>query len=204
MDTFIHLQSSTMEPCSTSRAFLEAATWVCAGCRMPRNVAENVSIVIDGSSLKAKLLTFVSGLSIGLMNEKLLGLLNPQYVSTDLILDPVYDLDGALIEEWKAFRAKERVIIRGSKNVTCRVCTECGRNVYFAMGKRYLSPAPSGKRWILGSDLYGLVIPQSDFDRFEQKELSGVTIDKLEVREVSNDGLGAIRWNSLEVTIEAY
>jgi hypothetical protein len=170
---------------------------------MPQNVLENVSIVIDRSSLKAKLLTFVSGLSVGLMNEKLLGLLDSQSVSTDLILDPVYDLDGVLVEEWKAFRAKERVIIRGSKNVTCRVCTECGRNVYFAMGKRYLFPAPSGKRRILGSDLYGLVIPQNDFDRFERKELTGVTIDKLEVREVANDGLGAIRWNSSGVASEA-
>jgi hypothetical protein len=199
MDTFIHLQSSTMEPCSTSRTFLETATWVCTGCRMPRNVVENISIVIDRSSLKAKLLTFVSGLSIGLMNEKLLGMLDAQAVSSDLILSPIYDLDGIMVEEWKAFRAKERVIIRGSKNVTCRVCTECGRNVYFGMGKRYLSPAPSGRRRILGSDLYGLVIPQNDFLSFERKELAGVTIDKLEVREVANDGLGDISWSKSDI-----
>jgi hypothetical protein len=199
MDTYIHFQSATMEPCTTSRGVIEAATWVCTGCRMPRDNAANISVMIDRESLRAQYLTFVGGLAVGLINEAFLASFDIQSRSADLLLDPVFDLQGQIVEGWKAFRGKERVIIRGSKNVTCRICDKCGRNVYFAMGKRYLYPAPSAGRRILGSDLFGLVIPMKDYQRFLRKEWPGVTIDNLTVRESASDGLGAILWNSTNV-----
>lgn len=199
IDTYIHFQAATMEPCTTSRDVMEAASWVCSGCRMPRDNAKDISVIIDRESLRAQFLTFVSALAVGLINEDFLASFDLHARSSDLLLDPVFDLNGQRVEGWKAFRGKERVIVRGSKNVTCRVCHDCGRNVYFAMGHRYLSPAPSSGRRIMGSDLFGLIVPLEDYQHFSRKEWPGVTIDSLKVRETASDGLGAIRWNSTDV-----
>lgn len=73
---------------------------------------------------------------------------NTEYMSTggriyttagttaDLWLGNVFDFEGRCIDDWKTFRGRHRLIVRGSKNVSYRQCVECGRYVFFAMGNR--------------------------------------------------------------------
>jgi hypothetical protein len=82
----------------------------------------------------------------------------PERVQADLILGRVFGPSGKMMMDWVTVRGRQRLIIRGSTNVSYRRCDLCRRHVYFAMGKRYLFPAPDADFLISESDLYGLVV----------------------------------------------
>ena len=130
---------------------------VCLGCNWIRSKGSPLDITIQGRPASNTLLTFVDGTGIPLIHDNCLSLLPSKFRGSCWHLGQVFSEDGGVVKGWHTITSLGQYIIRGSRDVALRVCHECGRNCYFALGDRYLSlPAlPPGMAGL--SDLYGLV-----------------------------------------------
>lgn len=189
-DYCIHLQSKTMNPCFlTKEAYIEATnTWLCTGCIRPKPEVTSVDARIEESAPEGPL-NFVSGCGLPLVRMSVLSALGEERIKRDLYLGCVFGPDGSRLDDWATFRGKRRVIIRGSKHVSHRVCPDCGRDVYFAMGTRYLYPLPPIDVEIFESDLCGFVLPESVAAVTGMAQLAKVTRERLKVLCQPHDGL---------------
>ena len=192
---YVHLQPATMSPCDITKSCYERAreTWLCTGCCVPRPEFQAIDVEIESAEeLNGHVLTFVNGCGLGLVHRELLEWLPSCAVSTDLWLGNVCDSEGRTVEEWNTFRGRNRLIVRGSRNVSYRRCGECGRHVYFAMGKRYVFPAPDERVFLFESDLCGIIIPKSVFQQLLAKTWPLVTVETLAVASEPKDSLGML------------
>ncbi len=181
-DYYIHLQSKTMSPCSLIKeAYIEATnTWLCTACIRPKPEVTSVDVRIQESAPEGPL-NFVGDCGLPLVRMSVLSALGEERIKRDLYLGCVFGPDGSRLDDWATFRGKRRVIIRGSKHVSYRVCPDCGRDVYFAMGTRYLYPLPSRDVEIFESHLFGLVLSESVAATMGMAQLGKVTRERLKV-----------------------
>ena len=158
---YIHIQSLTMNAANlTKAAYAEAKnTWLCTGCAYPKPGVERVDVHIENRSLQGPL-NLVFGCGLPLARRSFLFRLGEERVKRDLYLGDVFNADGVRLDDWVTFRGKRRLIVRGTKDAGYRVCSECGRNVYFAMHPRYLYPQPPTDVELFESTLAGLVFPE--------------------------------------------
>lgn len=191
MTNWFHIQSATMEPCALADdAYVEAQqTWLCQGCGAPKPDVRAVDVRLQDVPGTAEEMTFVGGVGVPIARKSFLLTLGSDVVLKNLFLGKVMDARGKPLPDWVTFRGRRRVIIRGSEKVSRRVCAVCGRHVYFAMGKRYLSPAPPPET-VLESDLFGLVLPDDLRARLDvtDAEKSFLAVEELPVLSEPLDG----------------
>jgi hypothetical protein len=137
-------------------------------------------------------MNFVAGTGIGLAKLSFLESLGFGLIQQDLLLGKVYGPNRSSIEQWVTFRGRRRLIVRGSKSVSWRRCSICGRVIYFAMGKRYLYPKPDDDTGVFESDLFGIVIRADLVRNVKLDKESNLRIDELRVPKVAFDGLGVL------------
>lgn len=191
---FVWLDPATMDaPSLTKSAYEEARkTWLCTGCCHPRPGVEAVDVQIDAPEcLEDVVLTFVAGCSVGLAHRDFLTALPAAAVSDDLWLGNVYDPSGNPIDDWKTYRARHKLFVRGTKHVGYRECDECGRHLYFAMGRRYLFPSPP-EGICLFEGYCSLILPETCFEQLPVKTWPAVYVQRLPVVSKPKDGLGVL------------
>ena len=183
-----------MNPCSLSKANADEASndWLCLGCNRPKPLTTSINVTLENPGPENGPLNFVYGFGIPLAKSSFLALFDNHIVKRDLFLGEVRVEGRGGIHEWVTVRGKESLIIRGGKNVACRSCSVCGRSVYFAMGSSYLFPEPNKRRDIFESDLFGLVISRSLFERTDFGKWRGLAVDKLSVLQQPRDGMGIL------------
>jgi hypothetical protein len=155
-------------------------------------LSENVGIVVHiQNDRPAGVLSAVAGHGVPLIRRDALPVLGERNVSEQLVLGRVFNKFGQEIENWATFRARMRLIVRGTKNVGFRKCDLCGRSIYFAMGKRYLCPMPKEPERLFESHLRGLVLPEKIYITAESeiKKWRGIQLDRLSVLDLPRDGL---------------
>jgi hypothetical protein len=194
MILFYHIQSDTMSPCTLTRdALVEAQnSWLCPGCGAPKPGIDSIDVQLDGDPSGGSPLNFVNGTSVPLALKSFLFRLGLGVLRQQLHLGRVIGPRGRTLDDWVTFRGRRRVTVRGSKNVSHRTCNICGRHVYFAMGKRYLYPAPPSDATVMESDLFGLVLSQDLIGKLAPDERQGLTVDELPVLESPLDSLGKL------------
>ncbi len=109
-------------------------TWFCTGCAFPKPNVKKVDAAIQESELDDTPLNFISGCGVGIGRRDFLFSFGEKTIQNDLCIGQVRGPDGSLLEDWVTFLGRQRVVVRGSTNVSYRRCSECGRQVYFAMG----------------------------------------------------------------------
>jgi len=162
-DYYVHLQSPTMNPANmTEEASAEAdRTWLCTNCNYPKPGVESVEAHLQNRSLQGPL-NVIFGFGVVLAQWSFLLRLGADRVSRALNLGRVFGPDGSPWDDWVTVRGKRRLIVRGGpEHAGNRVCPECGRNCYFAMGTSYLYPQPPSDVEIFESSGFGLIIPDS-------------------------------------------
>lgn len=192
--TYIHLHTNTMNPCSMDKAFGKMAktTWLCSGCNYPKPDTRAVEVMLQGTKIDDPPLNFVYGFGVPVAHKDFLFSFGEDVVRRDLYLGPVLLSGGQLLNDWVTFRGRYRPIIRGRKNVAYRQCGECGRDVYFATGTRYLCPAPPADAVLYESDLFGLIVPEYLIDVNALRQWRRLVLDKLPVFDIPKDGLPPI------------
>jgi hypothetical protein len=191
---FVHLHPTGMNVCTLEKsAYAEALeTWLCTGCGAPKPSVGAVDVQIQEERPANEPITFVNGCGIVLVRRDFLQLLGAAHVKADLLLGEVSGPSGKGISDWVTVRGRQRVIVRGSSNVSYRCCESCGRHVYFAMGARYLFPAPTGSVSIYESDLYGLVVASSVLEGISLSNWPKVGVESLKVLPKPKDSLGEL------------
>ncbi len=189
---YIGLQSQTMVPCDLTDVAYEHArhTWLCTGCCVPKPGIQAVDVYLQETP-RDKPLNFVNGCGVNVVFTEFLEKLPQDAVQSDLYLGNVFGPNGKQLTDWRTFRGRRRIIVRGSKKAGHRQCVNCGRDVYFAMGQRFLYPEPPKDVTLIESDL-GLVLPQEIFAKSVIGRWPKLRIDMLPVLDMPRDGLGEL------------
>jgi len=192
---YFHLHTSTMNPCSMEKSASKAAknSWLCRGCNYPKPNTQAIDVTIQGlKEPDDPPLNFVYGFGIPLAHKDFLLSFGEDIVVRDLRLGRVFLSNGRPLDNWVTFQGRYRLIIRGTKNVSYRQCSECGRHVYFAMGPRYLYPAPPADAAMFESDLSGLIVSKELFERAVLHRWRKLVCERLPVLVVPKDGLSQL------------
>ncbi len=188
---YYHIYSGTKDPCCiTDKSYPKAKiTWICPGCNYPKQDILAVDIELENERIDNCPLNFVQGCGLPIVNTKFLFSLGKDAIEQNFYLGKVFMANGLLLDDWVTFRGKRKILIRGSKNVSSRQCEQCGRNVYYAAGTRYIYPEPDSDSILFESDLSGLVLPENLFDKIDLSLWEKLIIDKLPVLASPKDGL---------------
>ena len=188
---FYHIYSATMDGCDlTKEADADARrSWLCTGCNSPKPGVGAIDVRISALPGKEPL-NAVVGWGVPMASKAFLDAIESDLVQRELYLGRVYGPDGTERTEWATFRGKHRLIVRGIKHAGVRRCNECGRDVYFAMDKKYLYPSPPPGVSLFESHMCGLVLTEDVFFRTGIEKWSGLWVDKLSVADVPSDSLG--------------
>jgi hypothetical protein len=168
------------------------ANWACPGCNYPRPGQQAIDVIVEAPIPSGGPLNFTYGYGVPIAKREFLQGLGPA-VSRDLFLGDVILDNGEKVTDWVTFRGRTRLIIRGTKHVSHRVCSACGRDIYFAMGNRYLFPTPRNGLSLFESDLFGLIVPDDYFGQLSLQKWRGLEIEKLRVASSPKDGFGELR-----------
>jgi hypothetical protein len=192
-DYYIHFKGKTMDPCSLDKGAYEEAkrTWLCTGCCDPKPCIHCLDAHIQDDKPEGPL-NMVNGCGLALARRTFLMQFGWARIQEYLNLGDVYGPEGNLMDDWVTFIGKHKLFIRGSKSAQHRVCSECGRDLYFAMGKTYLYPEPATGIELFQSHLWGLVLPETIVKGLGIDKPKGVWVERLEVLSKPLDGLPAL------------
>jgi hypothetical protein len=187
---YMHYSVKSMDPCSMDKEWGKEAkaTWVCPSGNHPKPRVTTVDVRVQNKRIDG-LLNILFGWGIGLARRSFLMQFGQDRVQRYLGLGKVYGPDGSVFEDWVTFIGKHKVILRGSKQAGYRVCPECGRNIYFAMGKPYLYPEPAEDVELFESHLWGLVFPEPLVESLGIGKPKGVWVERVPVLNEPLDGL---------------
>jgi hypothetical protein len=187
---YMHFTGKSMDPCSMDKEWGKEAeaTWQCAGCNDPKPGVTSVDVRIQNKRPKGPL-NIVFGWGVAVAQRSFLMRFGEERVAKYLSLGRVYGPDGNPFPDWVTFIGKHKLILRGSKHVTSRICPDCGRQGYFAMGKPYIYPNPPEDVELFESHLWGLVVPELLAESLGIGKPKGVWVQKLEVLDKPLDGL---------------
>jgi len=187
---YFHYSSRTMDSCSPDKpAYAEArATWLCHGCCRPYPETQRIDTRIEDDEIDGPL-NMLNGCGVALAYKPFLMRFGEERVRQNLNVGRVYDPNGRLLSDWVTFIGKHVLIVRGNEHAKHRVCSNCGRNLYFAMGRKYLFPQPPQGIDLFESDLWGLIVPESVAETLDISESNGIWIEKLPVLDEPLDGL---------------
>jgi hypothetical protein len=189
---YYEVSSSHMSPLSPSKEGAIRGAVRCPGCGGFPGKVGPVDITIQNRSGGRHGLNGVQGCSdLGVAKKKLLDSLDP-VVASALLLGSVTTEEGRLLSDVVTYRIKDRIVVRGEKHASHRVCPECGAVCYFAMGRSYLYPEPDPRIVVFDSGLGGLVIRSDHFSRESMLKFPGVRVVDLEVLAEPLDGFGAL------------
>lgn len=180
-----------MRPCTMSVASAAAARrdWLCSGCNHPRPDVGPVDVTVQDPGPEDPPINFVFGFGIPVVEKAFIESFEVGPIANDLILGKVFREDGAALSDWLTVRGRQSLIVRGTTNVSHRTCSECGRNVYFAMGPRYLFPSPPSQHEIFVSDLSGLIVSEGLLRKLALNKWPKLMVDELPVLDSPRDGI---------------
>ena len=190
---YYHLSTVTMHACTMERNVYgpTGPNWRCIKCGLARRVSDGVDVQIqERPSRIDKPLSFVSGVGIGIVWIPFLKAFCAETVGRDLILGKITGSTGIVIKDWVTFQGRHRVIVRGSTNAQYRQCETCLQWIYFAMGNRYLFPAPPKDADLMESDCHGLLVRKGALPDLEFGKWKNLWVDKLQVVDSPSDLLG--------------
>jgi hypothetical protein len=194
MTMYVGLHTLTMDPCSLEKsAYARAAsTWLCTGCCVPKPDVCHVDVSLQEPPMDEPI-NIVQGCGLTLVYRPFLEKLPTDAVSRDLYLGRVFASDGMESEEWVTVRSRRRLIVRGSKHAGVRKCDQCGRDVYFAMGEKYLYPEPPNDVAIFeSSGGGGLIVANELFTALDLSNWPKLDIETLPVVVEPKDGFGEL------------
>ena len=195
---FYHLDSKTMDACelddhADSNALKKL---VCPDCYELKRENIPIDVRLSERIIKDAPLNFVVDLLIGVARRGFLDIFGKEIVDRDLYIGKVLGPDGKQIDDWVTFRGRQPLMVRGSRHFGNRTCKVCGRNAYFAMGKRFIFPSPPIDATIFESNRRGLVIPSSLFERIDMtKYRRKFNIENLHIPTEPPDGFGILNYS---------
>ncbi len=195
---FFALRANTMNACSPKRESIAIAqqTWVCTEGPHPKPNAQIVDVWLQERTPPDRPLNFLMLGGVPLVHRELLSLLGEDNIERDLYVGRVFGRGDKLLEDWVTARGRRRVILRGVKEASYRLCPDCGRILYSSHDDCYLFPAPPPETAIFESSLFGLVVTREIGERVlaekRARKWRRIAIDPLQILDPPPDGFGVL------------
>ena len=110
----------------------------------------------------------------------------------DWVTGRLFNSEGDELANWLTFINRQQVIVRGDKNVSYLKCDECETVSYFATGRQHVISHQVDNRKVMQSDLGGLLIEPTLYERICPKNLRAITKRKVIIVDEPFDGLGEL------------
>jgi hypothetical protein len=187
------LASGSMDPWNLTKPAYELAKriWACSSCGFPKPGVEGVNVTVVGVPGNASL-NCVHGLGLGIAEKEFIESFGAGQADRYLHLGQVFGPDGQPLEKWVTFNGRNRILVRGTRHATARICQECGRQIYFAMGREYLYPKPREDVSMFDKGWGALVLTGDLAIRATRKQWTSVHCTRLKVLKQPEDGLGEL------------
>ena len=187
---YYHIYSHSLDILSMAIAAGELAenSWLCKECRYPKRNVGVVDVTLQESANADETVTAVAAFGVPVIKRLFLDTLGNTLLH-ELFIGRVFVEDKGEDTDWATVRCKDRLIVRGESHVAWRVCPECNRNIYFAMGDRYLYPGPSLGCDIFESDLCGLILSEKVYSGINFEKWPELVVEQLPVLDTPRDGL---------------
>lgn len=180
----------TLSPHNAPQAL---AQWRCEACKGVMRWTAPVNIIVQGDRPRLNALNMIWGADAGAIHHDFAEALGREVVEAHLLLGSMRTEEGKLLDRWSTFIGRHRLIVRGSREVSWRRCEACGRVCYFALGKRYLFPAPDPLVKIFHAGGSELVVTEDIYARLSGTRWRGLGIRELPVVTTPADGLGELK-----------
>lgn len=184
---FMHLYPSGLNTVDLEIGLgFDANEKICHECGAPMPGAERLVVhVMSTPSLKSPL-CFLNGYLLTVIRKDFAKSLNIDCSKRNKSIGEIWS-KGSAQDEWVTFYTEDRPIVRGSENAAHRLCTTCGRVIYFALGRKYLCSAPVGSG-PYATPLAGVIFEKNLVDANLLKGLKGVYVDRLSITDHPADG----------------
>ncbi len=194
--SYVLLHSTSRDTFSVSRnADSIRGARVCSHCYALVEPNDPVDVVVQECSSGRTGLRCSFGVDVGFASKRLVEAL-PKVVRSCLVLGCVISEDKGPLDEVVTFWCPFRAVIRGQHEAGFRYCPECGALLYFAMGRRYLSPAPEGNPVVCYAG-HGRILVRDDSINVSQfPKFYAVGVEPIPILDVPLDGLGNIKSSS--------
>lgn len=191
---FFSVETNTMNPCSMTHEARDAAklTWACPGGPHPKPGTKAIDVWIQGRRPSDKPLNFVMFGGVPVVHRELLAMFGEDNVARDLYIGRVFSESGKEVPDWVTARGRNRLIIRGTADVSYHRCPDCGCIFYFATGNQYLFPRPPRVATIFESDSFGFVVPRDIAERVAAIKWRRMSIEPLPILDPPPDSLGIL------------
>ncbi len=184
------LHINTLDGCSMDTSFskLIDQNWLCEDCRFPLPKTQSTDVVLEckGPSNRSPF-NLVVGYWIRLVKKDFLLQWDKKLIERDLFIGKVFLENNKLLDNWVTCRGKNRLILRGSKNVSYRRCKLCNFSIYFSQPPYYLYPSPPPGIDIFESHMSTLIVTEPLVEKIDRKKFR-LSITKLPVLDTPKDG----------------
>ncbi len=186
---YYQLASTTMDPCTMTKSFRTEArrTWLCERCGHPLE-RHSFDLSIQEDRPDNTPLNMAYGCRVGIARKEFLFAFGEDIVLQDLYLGNLYGPDGCLLKDWVTFVGHHQIIVRGSKDAAYRRCSQCGKNIYFAMDDLYLYPQPARSVSMFDAGSGCLVVTDKLIGRVKLNKWQKLECKKLPVLNTPKDG----------------
>jgi ribosomal protein S27E len=187
---YYHLFPISPNPASAEPDWFAEArgSFLCKGCgSVPRgsNVVDvAVQRVPDKSSINV-----IYGLGLCFAVTPLLDTLSNGATASVFHLGRVLDSHRSQIAAVHTFMCPNNVLVRGNEKSTFRICPQCGRVLYSAVGKRYVLKREVEGVFIAEDQMGCLVVNESVAQRCYAGKWKNLGFKQLEIRDEPVDGL---------------
>lgn len=187
---FYQLSSKSPNPETPDKKWFEEAkrTILCKGCSSARVTEQAINVVLQTKPARSSI-NFVHGVHVHIAEVSLLETLFPAGPEKLLSLGKVYGPNLTMSSEFRTIMAKNRILVRGSERSTFRVCPECHRIWYSAIGKRYVLNRDVGDATVFETQSGNLLVEESIARRVIDGKWRNLVVQKLELRDEPVDGL---------------
>jgi hypothetical protein len=145
-------------------------TWLCTKCGNIQLGYKEVDIRLDNQSKLGKPLNSVEPGWLGVVWKEFFATIDPNVAARDFWFGSVLDAKGNILDGWASYHGRHRLIVRGTKDVSHRVCERCGQLNYFSAGDQYLCPEPPRDARMYASHVCGIILPTELFERLDTKK----------------------------------
>ncbi len=165
----------------------------CEKCYKIWEEIESVDVIVrDLDCLNPRVpFTFFTLPGLPIVHASFLDCFQPDLLKRDLYLGRVYSAKRVLQADWFTVRARHRLIVRGTENVSLRWCEACGRPVYDTNAGCFLYPEPAANVAYFTDETR--FIARSDcVDIRQLRKMRRVAVQEIPVVDAPLDGYGVI------------
>ncbi len=187
---FYQLSSNSKNPETPDETWFEESKrrLCCERCSSARVTGQPIDVVLQTKPDRSAL-NFVHGVHIHISEKSFLNTLFPEGPEKVLGLGKVFGPTREVASGFVTIMSRDRILVRGDERSTFRICPQCHRIWYSAIGKRYILKADIRDAFVFESQSGNLVVAEPIARRVIGGKWKNLVIQKLGLRDAPIDGL---------------